>query len=824
MRIEPMRRYSLRRPRRLLAGNRRSSVVENPRLATIAQLLEEARELRRMGRLAEAERSVRQALAIDPAHGDAYFQLGTIHDALGRLDAAEAAYTEVTRLLPRSVDGHNGLAMALMKRNNMPAAAAALRRVLELRPTDATAELNLALVLDQLGKLDEAIAHARRGVELMPNLAEAHVNLGMLLDKQQRLPEAVACYRQALELKPGLAAGYYNLGLVLYKQNDAAAAVAHFRRAIELQPNHVEAQSCLASLLDHQGQLDEAAEFYRRVIAAQPGARAAQRRFALLLAKQGKLDDAAAWCRQSLVLEPGDAAGHDALGFILAKQGRLDDAAACFRRAIELNPKFAVAHNHLGAILDKQSRFEEATPCFQAATQLQPDFAEAHSNLGLAMLRLGRIDQAIANFRNAQAIDPALVGAHSNMLLVLQYRPDITPAELLAEHRVFDERHARPLASQWRPHANSPDEHRPLRIGFVSGDLGVHPVGYFLVRALENLDAGQVESICYSDRVTSDALTKRLRSAAHSWRDVALVDDARLAEQIRADAVDVLVDLAGHTSVNRLLVFARKPAPVQMTWLGYVGTTGLTAIDYLLADRHEVPVEAEAFVAERVLRLPDGYVCYDPPAYAPEVSSLPALAAGHVTFGSFSNPAKINADVVAAWSAILARVDGSRLLLKYVGLENPSGRARVNELFAANGIDPQRVELAGWSAHLDTLTEYGRVDIALDPFPYNGGLTTCEALWMGVPVVTCPGPTFAGRHSLSHLSNVGLTETIAADVGQYVELAVGLAGDLDRLATLRAGLRQRVASSPLCDGPRFAENLTALLRAAWLQWCKPQQK
>jgi predicted O-linked N-acetylglucosamine transferase (SPINDLY family) len=294
----------------------------------------------------------------------------------------------------------------------------------------------------------------------------------------------------------------------------------------------------------------------------------------------------------------------------------------------------------------------------------------------------------------------------------------------------------------------------------------------------------------------------------------------QLAAQIRADRIDILFDLAGHTAGNRLLVFARKPAPIQVTWAGYVGTTGLAAMDYILADRYEIPPQSEMYYCERVLRMPDGYVCYDPPAYAPPVSPLPAQEKGYVTFAAFHNPAKITPQVVEVWAQVLNRLPRARLVLKYLGMDDPSVVGRLADLFAGQGIDKARLEFLGYSPHGEALAQYQRIDVALDTFPYNGGLTTCEAIWMGVPVVTCPGETFASRHSLSHLSNVGLTETIAGDLEEYVELAATLAGDLRRLAALRAGLRDRMASSPLCDGKRFAENFAEVLRGVWRHWCE----
>jgi predicted O-linked N-acetylglucosamine transferase (SPINDLY family) len=345
-------------------------------------------------------------------------------------------------------------------------------------------------------------------------------------------------------------------------------------------------------------------------------------------------------------------------------------------------------------------------------------------------------------------------------------------------------------------------------------------VGYFLIGLLRGLDRAQFQTICYSDRVNKDNLTARLESAAALWRDVYGLSDEALAQQIRSDQIDILFDLAGHTAGNRLLVFARKPAPIQITWAGYVGTTGLKAMDYILADRYEIPAEAESYYTERVLRMPDGYVCYEPPADAPAVAPLPALTQGAVTFGSFNNPAKITSPVIEVWAKLLQRLPQSRLVLKYRGMDDASLVGRLTEEFSSQGIEPGRIECLGWSPQRPLLAEYGRLDLALDPFPYNGGLTTCEALWMGVPVITCPGETFASRHSLSHLSNVGLTETIAKDLDAYVDLAVTWAMDLPRLAALRASLRPQMRASPLCDTQRFAENWMLILRNAWRDWCR----
>ena len=597
------------------------------------------------------------------------------------------------------------------------------------------------------------------------------------------------------------------------------AAEQLYRQVLATDAANIDALVELAAVCDSLGRLDEAAAALERAAQLHPDLTDAHHRLALVLIKQRRLPEAEAALRRVLDLVPDAAGALLNLGLLLDMQDKPDEAIDCCRRCLELKPRSAQAHLNLGSLLDKQVRFDEAADCYRLAIEHQPELAAAHFKLGLVQLRLGMGDDAVASLRKARQYDRGSATIHSSLLHAIQYQPDVTCSELLQEHRQFDEQHARALRASWRPHGNTRIPNRKLRVGFVSADLRFHPVGHFLARVLENFDPQQIETICYSEPPRGDAVTDRLKSAANQWRDVRGLTDEDLADRIRADSVDILFDLAGHTGDNRLLAFARKPAPIQMTWMGYVGTTGLQAIDYLLADRHEVPAGAERWITERVLRLPDGYLCYEPPAHAPDVSPLPARAHGYVTFGSYNSLAKITPQVVETWARILERVAGSRLALKYLGLEAASARRRLTELFAARGIASDRLDLLAASPHGELLRQYQQTDLALDPFPYSGGLTTCEALWMGVPVVTSPGETFAGRHALSHLSNVGLTDTIARDLDDYVELAVGLASDLPRLAALRATLRARMAASPLCDGPRFARHLTSELREAWRRWC-----
>jgi predicted O-linked N-acetylglucosamine transferase (SPINDLY family) len=432
----------------------------------------------------------------------------------------------------------------------------------------------------------------------------------------------------------------------------------------------------------------------------------------------------------------------------------------------------------------------------------------------------GKGEEAGTAFRRALELKPDWPVPHTNYVYCEQFRPGVTLADLASIHADWDHRHAVPFRTAWKPHDNIRDPKRQVRLGFVSGDFWQHALAYIFVGVLEGLNPQECETVCYSNAVRQDDMTGRIKAAANSWREVHGMSDEALAQQIRADGVDILFDLDGHTSANRLLVFARKPAPIQVTWLGYVGTTGLSAMDYLIADRWEVPEGMETYYREKVLRLPDGYLCYDPPTYSPDVGALPAKERGYVTFGSFNKPQKINPSVVALWAAILRQIPRARLVLKYRGFGDPGTRRHYEAMFASHGIECNRLEIKGASPHGELLGEYNRIDLALDPCTFSGGVTTCEALWMGVPVLTCPGETFASRHSLSHLSNIGLTETVAQDLSHYVELAVELAHDLPRLARWRAELRERMAASPLCNSKRFAENLMQVLRGVWQEWCR----
>jgi predicted O-linked N-acetylglucosamine transferase (SPINDLY family) len=643
--------------------------------------------------------------------------------------------------------------------------------------------------------------------------------LGVLKNQLGDPAAAADLIRQAIALQPHRVEYHNSLANALRAQGDLRRAAATYEHALSLDPRSVEVLTNLGALLEHAGNLEDATLCYLRALEIKPDYGDAHFTLANLLKKVGNFAQAVQHYEQAIA--PGGEYSAEALnnlGTALRQLGRHDEAVESFRRTIELRPRSLEAHLNLADALEAAGCLEEAARMYQTAIGFRPDSAIAYSGAAGIMQDQGRAERATAAYRKAVELAPQNPILHSNLLLHMHYDPQPSSAEILEAHRDWAARHACQPALKRRARGNR-DRHKPLRIGFVSPDFRCHPVGFFLAPVLGRGRHEDAEFVCYSDVAVPDSMTERLAHGAHVWRSTFPLDDEALAETIRQDEIDILIDLAGHTRHNRLAVFARKPAPVQVTWAGYPNTTGMPQMDYLISDRWQTPEGSEKWFTEKVLRMPEGYVSYSPPDYAPSVAPLPAASAGRVTFGCFNRLAKINTEVVLLWARLLNECPGSRLILRSHGLGDEAVVRRYKKMFAREGIEPARVILRDACPHRELLAGYGEVDIALDPFPYSGGLTTCEALWMGVPVVTLAGERLASRHSASHLSNVGLPELIAATPDEYLAVARDLSADAGRLAALRANLRERVAASALADGERFTGNLLALLRGAWQSWC-----
>lgn len=821
---------------------------------SIAGALDFALRHHQNGNLQAAESIYRQILHLDADNPEALHLLGVI--AYQQQDYAKAA-TLIGRALarkPNFADAHSNLGNVFREMGRVDEAEKSYRKALEVNPTFTMAHYNLGNILMNQKRFDEASQSFDRAIATNPRLAEAYINRGIAWKELGRLKEAEISYRKALALKPDLAIVHFNLGNVLLEMGCPEKATACYQQALKLAPAYTEARLNLGAVFRDLGRIEESADCYRQALADAPENTEVLVNYGAVLRDSGKPEEAEACYRQALLLCPETALTHFNLGNALRDQGRLDEAVASFERALELCPDSPAMYNNLGNTLrdlgrpeeslhiyrkaleqdeknvealinlgnglKETGRLEEAVASYEKALLLRPELPEAHYNLGTVYQDQCRMAEAVACFRTTLELKPDHAVAHSNLLMNLQYDTAITPEELLKESLSWECRQLAGTAVM-PPPGTTPDPARRLRIGYVSGDLRRHPVGYFLDGVLASHDRKHFEVFCYANQSFGDDLTDRLQQNSDQWRAIFGWNDNSVAELIRKDAIDILVDLSGHTARNRLLVFGRKPAPVQATWAGYVGTTGLSAMDYLISDPRETPEGTDHWYVESVMRLPDCYVCYSPPEYAPPVGPLPARKNGHLTFGCFNNLAKLNRQVTELWIRLLQELPDARLLLATKALGDPAVSRHFQQIFADGGVE-DRVVFSGMVPHPKLLARYGEVDIALDPFPYSGGLTTLEGLWMGVPAITLGGDRFASRHSLSHLTAVGLPEFIVADQSAYLAKAVSLAHDLAHLESIRSGLRERMRTSPLCDVLRFTGTLEEAYRSMWCRWCERQ--
>jgi protein O-GlcNAc transferase len=594
-------------------------------------------------------------------------------------------------------------------------------------------------------------------------------------------------------------------------------AEAIYRQILAQNPNHADALHRLGLIAFQLGQNDTAIDLIAKAIASQPNDAAYHLNLASALQRRGDLDAAVASFSKAIQIRPDLVEAHHNLGRALRQQGKLDPAAAALRRAIQLNPNLAEIHNTLGLVLRQQGKLSDAVTEYDKALKIEPDFADALNNLGNILREQAKLDDAIACYDRALAFKPDHTFIHSNKIYTLHDHPAYDAAAILRAHRQWNDRHAKHLRQDSAGHPNDPSPQRRLRIGYVSPDFRNHPVGRFLLPLFGNHDHEVVEIFCYSDAPASDAVTERLRSRADVWRATSALSHDQLATQIREDRIDILVDLTMHMAHNRLLAFARKPAPVQVTYLAYCSTTGLDAMDYRLTDPYLDPLgQVDQNYSEKSIRLPKTYWCYEPFA-APPQSAPPSIASGHITFACLNNFCKVTAPTLTAWRQILKAVPRSRLILH---AKEGDHQQHLRDDFANDGIDPQRLIFVGYKPVEQYLQSYNEIDIALDPFPCAGGTTTCDALWMGVPVVTLAGQTAVGRSGLSILSNIGLPELVATNTDQYIKIAADLAKDQDRLKTFRSEIRHCMTSSPLMDAMQFAKDIEDAYRQMWRRWCE----
>lgn len=743
----------------------------------------------------------------------------------GRLSQAETIYQEILEIEANHADALHLLGVIHYQRGSLALAVDLIKKAIAAKPSSPVYFSNLGNALKNMGRLEEAEASYRKALELKPDYAEAHCNLGNTLRDMKRLKEAETSFRRALKIKPDFIEAHNNLGTALWDMGQIKEAETSYRKALQIRPDYAEAHNNLGTALRDMNRLEEAEACFRQALQLKPDYAEAHSNLGNTLRDAGRMTEAESSYRQALQIKPNFAGAHRNRGLALKDLGRYKEAEVCFRRALELKPDDAVTYSDLGNTLRDMDRFAEAEASFRRALEIKPDYALACFNLENIFKDTGRLDEAEAIYHRGLEIQPDHTEAYSNLLFAMNYNVRHKPRHLVEIARGFGQMLNRKIGkcfSDWQ-YLPRPDR---LLVGFVSGDLRNHPVGFFLESILSNIDHSRMKLIAYPTDHRTDEFTALLRPCFADWKPLLGLNDEAAARLIHADGVHVLLDLSGHTARNRLPVFGWKPAPVQASWLGYFATTGVAQMDYILVDEIGTPRGQEFQFTEKVWRLPDTRLCFTPPNETTPVSSLPALDAdGHnLTFGCFQTLSKVNDGVMALWGRVFAALPEARLRWQCRQFGDSRALEQTQARLAGHGIAPSRVSLLGKVSRGAYLAAHNEVDAILDTFPYPGGTTTCEALWMGVPTLTLAGDTLIARQGASLMTAAGLPGWVATSEDDFVARAIAFTGNreaLSRLARLRAELRGIVAASPLFDAPRFARHFEAALWEMWKRWENP---
>jgi len=769
----------------------------------------------------DAAKYLKRAVEMNPHHADAYSNLGNALQEQGLLDEAMTCLRNAIELNANNADAYNTMGMVLHKKTEIDAAILMYHKALQFNPCYANAYHNLGVAFEGKGLHDEAINCFQKSFQFDPKNADACLHLGILLKEKKKLNEAISFFQKGLQINPGLAVAYNCLGLIFGEKKQFANALANFKKAIEINPGYADAYSNIGKVFQEEEQLEEAVLYFRKAIQTDAHHVLAYNNLGVVFQIQGKTEEAIANFQKAVQLNPEFGDAYYNLGTLLQEGKNLNEAVKCFQKAIQFSPRLLEAYNNLGNSLSGQGKLQEAFDIFHQALGINPDFALILNNLGDVLKNQGKVHEAEGFCKRAFEIKPDLIEAYSNYLLFMNYNSQNDAQTIFSEHTRLGKQVEASLISHNYSFSNDRSPARRLKIGYVSPDFRQHSVAYFVIPAIREHNNEYFEVFCYANSLIHDEVTDRIRNYANHWKNIARLPDKSASRLIREDEIDILVDLSGHTGHNRMVLFAGKPAPIQVNWIGYPATTGLSAIDYKIVDNYtDPPGMTDQFYTEKLIRMPENFVCYIPEEDLPDITNIPVMSEGHISFGSFNNIAKISSKTVDLWTHILNSIPNSRLILKSKAFLDAKTQEYTRDMFSVVNTGNDRIVLLPWEQNTRShLALYNRIDIALDTFPYHGTTTTCEAMWMGVPVITLAGETHASRVGVSLLSNVGLQELIAGTPEEYVAKAFNLAQDREKLQYFRITLRDRMAESPLTDAKRFTANLEACYRNIWEKWC-----
>jgi protein O-GlcNAc transferase len=673
----------------------------------------------------------------------------------------------------------------------------------------------IAAVLNYNGKLSEGIIISQKSLKIFPKDPEIHNNLGVMLQKIGKIEEAELSFREAISLKSNYAEAYGNLGNAIIELGKLEEAEILCRKAISIKSDYAEGHNNLGITLQRMFKLEQAADSYKKAISLKPDYAEAYSNLGNTMGLLGKIEEAEIICKKAITLKKDFPDFHNNLGNILKMQNKLKEAEQSYIQAISLKSDYAEAHSNLGNIMKDQGKLVEAEFYCKQAINLKSHLPEAHNNLGTTLQKMGNLEEALKHYRKGISLKPDFSECHSNKNLCLNYFQGISNQYIFEQHLEFGKQFDKLRKILNLNFSNKKYSKKNLRVGYVSGDFREGSIAYFFEMLLLHHDPKKVKTFCYYNDFILDETTTRLKELSTHWRSIFNLSDNDVIKIIRNDEIDILVDLSGHTAKNRLLVFAYKPAPIQITWLGYPNTTGLSAIDYRFTDIISDPIgKSEKFYSEKLYRLDNNFLCYKGDQTISFNNIPPNKSSNYITFGSFNNFSKITSNVIKTWSVILKNIPKSRLILK-----SPQLNKNVKfylDIFEKEGVNRDRIEfIERIDSSSDHLQLYNKIDISLDTFPYNGTTTTFESLWMGVPVITLRGNSHVSRVGASILTNLEFTDFIADDIKSYINLASDIISNLDKLEIIRQNLRKKMQNSQLCDGSLFAQNVEHAYQKMW---------
>lgn len=737
----------------------------------------------KQSRHTEAEQALRQAITFAPDEAEAHNTLGNLYMNMGRLEEAEACFHKAVILFPEYAEAYNNLGNVQGAQRNFNGAMDSFAKALKINPDYAQVHFNLGTLLYDAGQEFSAISSLQRAIVINPEFAQAHYNLAGIMMALKEFQPAIASYKKAIEVDPNYADAYYNMAMAYKDYGQLDNAIACFRQAVSVKENFSAAYNNLGISLHQMGHLQESAESYRRAIE----------------------------------IEPHSAVFYNNLGLVLHDFEQADAVIECYRHAIEINPDYAEAYNNLGTTLYELGQYEEAIECYSRTLELDPKMAQGYCNFGTVLRDMGRIDEAVEQYLKAIELQPEFETAYNALFFCINYHPTLSAENIYSYYQNYEQKFGRPLRISWKKHRNDMSPDRRLRVGYMAATLHRHSCRHFLQPLLEHHDKDSVEVFIYAQLSKEDDLTEIYQSYADHWIPIRGLGDALLSERIIEDQIDVLIDIPGHTAGNRLKVFARKPAPISLHWLDFGYTTGLKAIDYYLTDKQTIPEGSEHLFSEMPWRLPVPAYAYRPAEGMGEVNALPAKSRGYVTFGTLTRAVRINHRTIRVWSEILKAVPGSHLVINSSNFNSQELSEMLIEQFSVCGVHRDCLEIGLTSPPWDVLRG---MDISLDCFPHNSGTTLFETLYMGIPFVTLADRPSVGRMGASILHGIGHPEWVAETEEGYIEKAVFLAADLERLSVLRSGLREEMKKSPLMDEVGFTRAVEDAYRQMWKRWCE----